>query len=312
MINEYQIDDSVLKNYNKVVEEYSHNISNLRFYKEYLRYFFIDKEVEVPTELKNDFDWDLLVKLIMGSFSSNYSIKEVDDKIRILMSVSGGEINIEKEISSLFSFQILRLFEILINEQIKLQILIEEDASESKSIIRQRSQRINYRYKVDTENGEENISKLKATIKNLEDLMKLKKETARVFISHSSIDKPFAESLKGKLENEGILTWFDSKDLDIGDIVSEKISEGIMESSFFLMIISENSIKSKWVKYELDEAYDLHINKGKRILPCVYGNFSNEDIPSRLRKHLYADFRDDENRAFELVKRSIIRYSEIE
>lgn len=129
----------------------------------------------------------------------------------------------------------------------------------------------------------------------------------KVFISHSHSDKPFAEKLKKDLEKEGVATWYDDKDLDIGDIVSEALSQGIEESYCFLIIVSQTSVKSNWVKYELDEAYDQHINEGKRILPVVIGDLKQEDMPRRLRKHLYADFRTDYKDAFQKLLRSIVR-----
>lgn len=132
-------------------------------------------------------------------------------------------------------------------------------------------------------------------------------DKAKVFLSHSSKDKKFVEKLKEDLENKGIDTWYDNKDLDIGDIVSDAIAEGIQQSWFFLIVISPNSVNSKWVKYELDEAYDQHINSGKKVLPIVIGDLKHEDIPQRLKKHLYADFREDYGSAFEKVYRSIIR-----
>ena len=70
--------------------------------------------------------------------------------------------------------------------------------------------------------------------------IKSNKESCQVFISHSTIDKPFAIKIKNKLETDEILTWFDNKDLDIGDILSDEISNGITKSSYFLIIISEN------------------------------------------------------------------------
>lgn len=132
-------------------------------------------------------------------------------------------------------------------------------------------------------------------------------DKAKVFLSHSSKDKKFVEKLKEDLENKGIDTWYDNKDLDIGDIVSDAIAEGIQQSWFFLIVISPNSVNSKWVKYELDEAYDQHINSGKKVLPIVIGDLKHEDVPQRLKKHLYADFREDYGSAFEKVYRSIIR-----
>ena len=134
------------------------------------------------------------------------------------------------------------------------------------------------------------------------------KET-KVFISHSHDDKKFVKDLIENLEEQGINTWYDNKDMDIGDVINDAITEGIKQSWCFLIVVSHNSIKSGWVKNELDEAYHQHISEGKRILPVIIGNVSDNDIPQVLKKHLYADFRETDNyeKAFEVLCRAIIR-----
>ena len=57
-------------------------------------------------------------------------------------------------------------------------------------------------------------------------------DKAKVFLSHSSKDKKFVEKLKEDLESKGIDTWYDNKDLDIGDLVSDAIAEGIQHADF--------------------------------------------------------------------------------
>lgn len=134
---------------------------------------------------------------------------------------------------------------------------------------------------------------------------------AKVFLSHSHLDKPFVEKLRQDLEKLGIDTWYDQKDMVIGDIVSESISEGIKESSFFLIVVSPNSVRSNWVKNELDEAYEALITGGKRILPVLIGNLADSEIPQRLKKHKYADFRDEHkyHQIFEELYNAILKRS---
>ncbi len=130
-----------------------------------------------------------------------------------------------------------------------------------------------------------------------------------VFLSYSHNDKLFVEMLKLDLEKRGINTWHDDDRLDIGDIVSDVIAEGIKQSWCFLIVVSPQSINSNWVKYELDEAYDAHISKGKRILPVLIGKLGDEEIPQRLKKHLWADFRDESryDKALDKLYRAIVK-----
>jgi len=117
----------------------------------------------------------------------------------------------------------------------------------------------------------------------------------KVFLSHSHADKKIVNKLKIDLEDNGIKTWYDERDMNIGDIVNEKITEGINQSDCFLIVISPNSIKSDWVKYELNEAYHVYITEKKRILPVLIGDLSEKDIPQKLKKHLYSDLRNNDN-----------------
>jgi len=153
------------------------------------------------------------------------------------------------------------------------------------------------------------IMKLQTELDKLSQFVSASTDRAKVFLSHAHIDKPFVEKLKKDLEKENITTWYDDKDLNIGDIVSDAISEGIKQSWCFLIVVSPSSIKSGWVKFELDAAYHDHVTKGKKILPVLTGSVSDSEIPERLKMHLFADFRNEKNyeKEFKKLLRAIIK-----
>ena len=70
-----------------------------------------------------------------------------------------------------------------------------------------------------------------------------------VFISHSSRDKEIVLSICDELEKNGIKCWCSSR----GDIINSDfysaIHEAIDACKVYLIIISKESIKSKWVQY---------------------------------------------------------------
>jgi len=123
-------------------------------YKEYVNTFpFI--QYKVPEELKNDFDWELLMKLVGSSLSSEWSFDnqaegELPD---FVISVQSGDQVVVKKISELWGFQILRLYEIYIEEQMNLQILMAEDEKEKEAIVSQREYKFN-RWKLVMDNLE--------------------------------------------------------------------------------------------------------------------------------------------------------------
>jgi TIR domain/Pentapeptide repeats (8 copies) len=74
------------------------------------------------------------------------------------------------------------------------------------------------------------------------------------FISHSSKDKEFVERLYADLQRAGVRCWYAPEDLDIGDKIRPRIEESIRAYDKVLLVLSENSISSNWVAYEVERA----------------------------------------------------------
>jgi uncharacterized protein YjbI with pentapeptide repeats len=74
------------------------------------------------------------------------------------------------------------------------------------------------------------------------------------FISYSNKDQNFAEQLYTDLQNRGIRCWFAPKDLKIGDRFRQRIDDSIRVQDKLLVILSESSISSDWVEYEVEAA----------------------------------------------------------
>ncbi|MCX6822534.1 MAG: hypothetical protein NTX91_00865 [candidate division SR1 bacterium] len=113
------------------------------WYTEYLSKFE-PMPYAVPEELKNDFDRGLLQQLVTGSFSSDYELKKEESKKdkELYIAVKSGEQSVVKTVSELRSFQILRLYEIYIEEQMNLHSLKAEDENEKNAIEQEREMRI--------------------------------------------------------------------------------------------------------------------------------------------------------------------------
>lgn len=73
------------------------------------------------------------------------------------------------------------------------------------------------------------------------------------FISYSSADKNIADNLCNKLENSGISVWYAPRDV-IGPY-AESIVNAIDKSTYFIVILSQNSITSEHVLNEIDLAF---------------------------------------------------------
>jgi hypothetical protein len=108
------------------------------------------------------------------------------------------------------------------------------------------------------------------------------------FLSHSSKDKAFIRQLASDLAKEGIDTWLDEHRILVGDSITEKIGQGLAQSDFFVVALSENSVRSSWVQKELSGALLREVEKRKvTVLPI---KLSECEIPEMLKDKKYADF----------------------
>lgn len=89
---------------------------------------------------------------------------------------------------------------------------------------------------------------------------RLKKD---VFISYSSKDQAWADSIYNILENNNLNCWIAHRDICPGEEWAEAINNAIKNSSIFLLVFSENSNNSPQVAKEIS----LAVNNRSVILP---------------------------------------------
>jgi len=146
--------DTVEK-YEKLVEPIPEKFEETKVYKDYLSKFDTSGiDLVLPEFIDEDFDWDLLLKLIVGSFSSTYVFEKTDDgKFELVINVSAGDKHVAKKLSELWGFQIARMYEIYIEEQMNLEILAHEDEKEAEIVYAQRDANLE-KWKLARENME--------------------------------------------------------------------------------------------------------------------------------------------------------------
>jgi hypothetical protein len=110
----------------------------------------------------------------------------------------------------------------------------------------------------------------------------------KTFISHNKNDKKLARSIGKALIENNVDVWFDEWSLYAGDSLTDGISRGLTESNIFLLINSENSNKSDWVKEELRYALNERIsNKNFKIIVV---RLDNADLHPFLKDYLWIDY----------------------
>ncbi len=123
------------------------------------------------------------------------------------------------------------------------------------------------------------------------------------FISYSNKDQEFAERLHADLQAKGVRCWFAPEEMKAGRKVHEQIDEAIRLHDRLLLILSEDSMKSEWVKTEIAKARKREVKDGKRVLfpvrlvgfevlrdwECFDGD-TGKDSAREIREYFIPDF----------------------
>ena len=133
-------------------------------------------------------------------------------------------------------------------------------------------------------------------------------KTSHVFISHSNLDDAFAIKLAEGLKKENEV-WIDLWNMDIGDKLPLKIENGIDSARGFIVILSKNSIRSRWVQYEFNMALIKYIEDMNYRVVVI--RIDDCEIPLRFKPFLYIDSPGDEKNAIDKMKKLLEKsYSE--
>jgi hypothetical protein len=116
----------------------------------------------------------------------------------------------------------------------------------------------------------------------------------RVFLSHSTLDRWFVEGeLLPTLHAHGVKVWYAPSDIHKSEEWERMIVQGLRSCDWFLVVLSENAVNSKWVRAEVHWAFD---NRGGRIVPLFLRDCDTDDIHLQLRTVQFVDFRTDQRK----------------
>jgi len=87
-----------------------------------------------------------------------------------------------------------------------------------------------------------------------------------IFISYSTKDGEFAQKLHDDLQNNDVRCWFAPHDIEAGKKIHEQIGSAIRAHDRLLLILSDDSMNSEWVKTEIAEAREKEIEEGWQVL----------------------------------------------
>ena len=126
---------------------------------------------------------------------------------------------------------------------------------------------------------------------------------AKVFVSYSRKDIEFAKRLTAQLQESDLDFWIDWEGIPPTVDWWNEIEKGIEEADIFLFLISPDAARSKVCTREVDVA----VKNGKRLIPLVVRDISDDETPAQLSHLNWIFFRelDDFNAALKKLLTSI-------
>jgi hypothetical protein len=109
-----------------------------------------------------------------------------------------------------------------------------------------------------------------------------------IFISHNHNDKLIVEPVAVRLRDVygEDLVFYDSWSMKPGDGVIDKMSEGLAECEFFFFFVSKNSLRSKMVSLEWQNAVMKATKDQCRLIPV---RLDGSSMPAIMLQTLYID-----------------------
>ena len=135
------------------------------------------------------------------------------------------------------------------------------------------------------------------------------------FISYSHNDEEFARHLHARMQSEHLRAWFAPEDIKGGKKLYEQIDQAIQIHDRLLLVLSESSLKSEWVKTEIRKARRVELLENRqKLFPIRLVDFDvlrswecfdadeGKDLAVEIREYYIPDFSAWKNHsAFELA-----------
>ncbi|HXA84449.1 MAG TPA: toll/interleukin-1 receptor domain-containing protein [Candidatus Dormibacteraeota bacterium] len=118
---------------------------------------------------------------------------------------------------------------------------------------------------------------------------------SKIFISYSFKDDSVAEEITVALDKAGFAPWIAKRMVKPGDSFIEKMNEGLGSASYVLVLLSQVSIKSRWVSREWMSAI---ASQGTAVIPIL---LEECEVPKLLSHIVHIDLRKDKRRGIKEI-----------
>lgn len=112
------------------------------------------------------------------------------------------------------------------------------------------------------------------------------------FVSYSHADRSLVERLAQALGQNRVRLWWDRWEMRPGDVLRERINDGIARSHNYIVVVSDDSLQSAWVAHELNAAFVRAIEDNDvRVIAALGPGAEFGDLPIDLRARYSLDLR---------------------
>jgi uncharacterized protein YjbI with pentapeptide repeats len=128
------------------------------------------------------------------------------------------------------------------------------------------------------------------------------------FISYSHADEEFCKRLYSRMRDDHLRVWYAPEDMKSGIEMHEQIDRAIRVHDKLLLVLSETSMQSSWVRTEIHKARAREQREGKRVLFPIrllpferirgwqaFDSDTGTDVARELRAYFIPDFSDWKN-----------------
>lgn len=130
-------------------------------------------------------------------------------------------------------------------------------------------------------------------------------ELLRIFLCHSSGDKPAVRNLYHRLSTDGFNPWLDEEDLLPGQDWQQEIPRAVRNSDIVIVCLSCSSIgKSGYVQKEIKYALDVADEQPEGTIFLIPLKLEECEIPERLRRWQWVNYF--EEKGYDRLKRALI------
>ena len=123
-----------------------------------------------------------------------------------------------------------------------------------------------------------------------------------VFLSHSSRDRKIANEIAEVLRSNTIPVWYSTTNIVGAQQWHDEIGAALKRCDWFILLLSPQSVKSKWVKREL--LFALNSDRfEKRIIPALYRDCDTDLLSWTLSAFQTVDFKGTRSQSYRALLR---------